>query len=227
MAKNSDRLLGFLLAWVTFTAVFPTIILYRAALQPNYQWGMFGVTGVGLSGGYLVVLVAAVWAWAIIVVRRRGTQPPFAALLISWNAFLFASIIYGVLTFGSDVSFRGDTLGIEVRLAIVGPVAFGAFLLTSVLWWWRNRTPSHSSTPSAWSRRTKILMGIALALVPAIAVLFVLGDGVNHTNYDLAAIVLVAAQCILVGAALDVQDQVAGPPTDPSSDVNGNPRPTV
>ena len=205
MAKRSDRLLGLLLAWVTFTAVFPTILLYRAALQPNYQWGMFGVTGVGLSAGYLVVLVATVWAWAIVVVRRRGTQPPFAALLVSWNAFLFASIIYGVLRFGSDVSFRGDTMGIEVRLAVVGPVVFGAFLLISVLWWWRHRTPTLLSAPSAWSRRAKLLMGIALALATAIAVLFVLGDGVDHTNYDRAAIVLVVAQCILVAAALDVQ----------------------
>ena len=202
-------MLSVLLAWTTFTAVFPTIVLYRAAVQPNYEWGFFGVTGVGLSPGYLVILVATAWAWGIVYLGRRGTRPLFTVLLVLWNAFLLASIIYGVLRFGSDVDLRGDTMGIRVNLAVIGPVLFGSFLLLSVLWWWRHRNHVGSSAGVPWSQTAKVLIGLALALVPAIAVLFVLGDGVDHTNNDRVAIALIVAQSILLAAALEVQTSMA------------------
>src|SRR5687768_17153729 len=127
MAKHRDRLLEMILGWAVFTAVLPTIVLYRAGVQPHYNWNLFGIPGTGPSPGYLVVIVAAAVAWYAIFLGFRGARPPFGMLLVLWNSLLLASIIYAVVRFGSAVDFRGDAMGIRIGVSVLGPVIFGAF----------------------------------------------------------------------------------------------------
>lgn len=43
MNIKRDRLLNFLLGWLLFSAALPTLIVYRAALQPKYRWDYSGL----------------------------------------------------------------------------------------------------------------------------------------------------------------------------------------
>lgn len=214
MAKDRDRLLETILGWAVFTAVLPTIVLYRAAVQPHYNWGLFGVQGTGPSSGYLVVIAAAALAWYTIVLGFRGARPPFGMLLVLWNSLLFASIIYAVVRFGSAADIRGDAMGIRINVSVIGPVVFGAFLLLSALWWWRNRDQNRWSIPAGWPKSARIMFSSALLLVPCIVLLFSQGDGEHHTNMDRIAIALVVTQCLLVSFSLGAESRIAEPPEE-------------
>ncbi|MDO8678990.1 MAG: hypothetical protein Q7R30_10565 [Acidobacteriota bacterium] len=199
--RARDRLLNFLRGWALLTAALPMLIVYRAAVQPRYQWGLFGMFGQGITPGYFVVVAAALLAWAAVVfgtLRSRAAGPLFVAL----NAVWFASILIGVIRQGQRMSVRGDALGANINLAIVGPILFGALLMLSAYWWWRrgNASPPAVILPLAPWRR--VLLGIALVLLPVIVVLFGLGDGLPHTWKDQLAVVCVIVQVVAVGAAL-------------------------
>jgi len=206
MDKNPGRLLPLLTTWMIFTASFPTILLYRAAVQPNYQWGLFGITGEGLSLGYILIVVASLWAWSTVFLGMQEGRPPFGILLSIWNAFLTASMIVGVLRFGSSLDIRGDAMGLRVNIAVVGPLLCGVILLLSLFWWWGHRNDHAPSARFQWPRSSKILLGVVLALVPVIVALFVLGDGLVHTSMDRWAIGLIIVQCILTAMALGMQE---------------------
>ncbi len=204
-----DRLLSFLVGWLLFTATLPTLIIYRAILQPRYQWGLFGILGEGTSPGLVIILAAAVVAWLAVVLGSTGGRRPFAPLLILVNASWFLSLIYGVLRFGSEMSVRGDSWGVRINVAAIGPLLFGALVLLSIWWWWTRRNLSRTAAPVSLSRLAYLMMGVALILTPVIILLFAAGDGVHHTGKDRLAVVCVIAQCLLVGAALRGYDRTA------------------
>jgi hypothetical protein len=58
--STMEGLRNHLTGWVLVGAVLASLPAYRAALQPDYEWGLFGVTGTGMSASYAVVLVAAI-----------------------------------------------------------------------------------------------------------------------------------------------------------------------
>src|SRR5437016_5129453 len=122
MTWQPDRLLHALLGWTLFTAALPTIVLYRAGIQPLYEWGLYGIHGRGVTAGYFIVVASAVLAWTVVVLGFRGARPPFAALLVIWHALLLGSLIAGVVRFGSDMSVRGDALHLRIDLSIIGPL---------------------------------------------------------------------------------------------------------
>lgn len=206
-----DRLLSFLLGWLLFTAALPTLIVYRAALQPKYQWGLYGVMGQGMSAAFFIILGTALLAWTAVVLGSLGARPPFAALLVTVNALWFVSMVIGALRLGSRMTVRGDAWGVRVNVAIIGPLLFGALLLLSIRWWWTRRCRPLVTRLSSPSRMRNVLLGAALALTPIIVVLFASGDGVHHTDKDRVAVVCVIAQCLFLGAGL----RRAAPTSDP------------
>lgn len=214
MSNTRDRLLNFLLGWALLTAALPTLIVYRAALQPRYHWGLFGIVGQGVTLGLLLVAAAAFLAWSVVVLgslRTRAAGP----LLIALNTLWFGSIVVGALRLGSQMTFRGDAWGVRTNLAIVGPLLFGVLLLLSIRWWWTRRDRSRVVASLAWSRARRVLFGAALALLPVIVVLFAIGDGTRHTWADRLAVLCVIAQCLFIGAALrDVTARQTGAPVE-------------
>jgi hypothetical protein len=198
---NRDRLLNLLLGFAMLTAALPTLITYRAALQPQYHWGLLGLQGRGVTPGLFAIVAAALLAWAAVLLgsfRSRATGP----LLVALNAVWFASILQGALLLGSQMTIRGDTFGVRINLAVVGPILFGVLLLLSIRWWWTHRHRLSGSGLPKPSRARRFLFAGALALLPAIVTLFALGDGVRHTWTDKIAVICVIAQCLLVGAGL-------------------------
>lgn len=200
MDTDRDRLLNWLLGFAMLTAALPTLIAYRALLQPKYQWGLFGIFGQGATPSLLVIIAAALLAWAAVVfgsLRTRATGP----LLVTLNAVWFASLVWGALQIGSRMTLRGDAWGMRINIAVVGPLAFGVLLLLSIRWWWtRRHRPPGPALHLSPARR--YLFIAALALLPVIVALFAMGDGMRHTWMDRAAVVGVIAQCLLLGAAL-------------------------
>lgn len=216
MPDNLDRLLNFLLGWALLTAVLPTLIVYRAALQPHYHWGLFGVVGEGVTLGLLFVAAAAMLAWAVVILGNLRTRPA-GPLLIALNTLWFGFVVVGALRLGSRMTLRGDAWGVRINLAVVGPLLFGALLLLSIRWWWTRRAVSRVGVERRLSRTRRVLLRVALALLPVIVVLFAIGDGVHHTWADRLAVLCVIAQCLLLGAALrDVTAEPAGAPVVPA-----------
>ena len=128
MSVVKDRLLNFLLGWALLTAALPTLIVYRAAVQPRYQWGLFGITGEGVTRGLLFTAATAVLAWAAVVfgsLRTRAGGP----LLIGLNTLWFTFVFVGALQMGSQMTFRGDAWGVRINLAVAGPLLFGGLLV--------------------------------------------------------------------------------------------------
>jgi len=173
--------------------------VYRAALQPRYEWGLFGVTGTGMSAGYAVMLVAAIWAWVTVALGHRAPGRPFPQMLIAWNGLMFVSMVWSACLHGSNMRLRGDALGMDIPLAWIGPALTGALLAASV--YWALRRPG--IVPDArWRPHGKLLLVVASALAPVICVLFRQGDGRLRTDFDRAAVILVIAQGLLAGVAL-------------------------
>lgn len=157
--------------------------------------------GEGMSPGFFIIVAVGLFSWTIVILGSLGVRPPFAALLIAWNGIVFGSMIYGAVRLGSKMTFRGDAWGVDINLAIIGPLLFGVLLLLSIRWWYHRHFPPVAARVSI-SGIGKVMLGAALALVPVIVVLFAGGDGVHHTGKDRLAVVCVIAQCLFVGAVL-------------------------
>ncbi len=194
-----DRLRNHLIGWVLVGAILASLPVYRAALQPRYEWGLFGVTGTGMSAAYPVVLVAAIWAWVTVVLGHRAPGRPFPEMLITWNGLVFSSMLWSAFLHGADMRLRGDALGMDIPLAWIGPALTGVLLGASVYWILRR---SGNVAVARWRPRGKLVLALALALTPVIAVLFIQGDGRLHTHFDRAAVILVISQGLVAGAAL-------------------------
>ena len=123
MSITRDRLQNLLTGWALFTAILPTLIVYRAALQPRYQWGLFGVAGEGVAAGYFIVVAAAALAWCAVVLGNLwpvAGAPAFIVLYAVW----FTAITIGAVQLGSKMTVRGDAWGIGER----GVPGAGSFL---------------------------------------------------------------------------------------------------
>lgn len=201
MSITRDRLQNLLTGWALFTAILPTLIVYRAALQPRYQWGLFGVAGEGVTAGYFIVVAAAALAWCAVVLGNLwpvAGGPAFIVLYAVW----FAAITIGAVQLGSKMTVRGDAWGIGINVAVLGPILFGALLVLSLRWFWTGRARAAAETRCVLSGTHRVLLGLALALVPFIVVLFAQGNGLPHRWTDRLAVVCVVVQALLAGAGL-------------------------
>ena len=73
----SQHLLEPLLAVVLFTAMLPTIVVYRAAIQPDYTWGLFSFSGTGVVEAYWGVVAVAVFCWIVLFLGLARPRFPF------------------------------------------------------------------------------------------------------------------------------------------------------
>jgi len=194
------RLLKALLGWsaVTF-AVFwlPTI---RGLLDgPSYRWSSFHFSGSGVSGDYWFPLLASAGALAFLFLGWRGARQPFPWLLVGWHALLAAMAVRLAATEPESFRLRGDTLGIDVSLAWVGPVSVGGFALLAA--WWAVRragVPVEAAIPP-WNLRNWRLLQIALGMLPLQFLL--LRSGAPDGTADQIGVLVTLVQWALLSAA--------------------------
>ena len=201
-----DKLLRLLLAWTTVTLLLPWLAMVRSVLDGgSYHWGysFWGVTfaGNGFEGDFWILPVETAFGIALLWLGWRGARQPFPWILSGWHGLLFSNALYGAIVHPENYRFRGDTLGIDVSLAWVGPLFMGTFFVLSVVWSMRQRHRDQSLPIPVWSRVNARWSWALLALLPVQLLLLRPGD--PHGLTDKIGVILTIAQWFAISLALE------------------------
>lgn len=193
-----DRLLRLLLGWTAVTTLPFWLVSVRGAFDGlPYEWSWLGFSGQGISTDYWFPLLGASLALLTRCLGWRGAKLPFHILLLGWHGFLAASILLLAITIPEDFRLRGDTLGIDVSLVIIGPLVFGAWAMLAAIWVVRDLLRGQQHNIPSWSARNRAwLLGLVM-LLPVQFVLLRFGtpDGIA----DVIGVLLTMAQWLLLG----------------------------
>jgi hypothetical protein len=205
MSWKPDRLLKAILIWTMISLVFVWLPLVRGVMDgDSYQWGNsffgFDVGGRGVHGSYWIVVLQASLGLAVLILGWRGAKQPFHWLLLLWHILLGAQAIYNSLKFPEEYRFRGDTLGVDVSLAWVGPVLFGGFALLSIWWVVRDLRRAPIRLSPEWRRANVILLSIAAVMLPLQFILLRFGE--QHGTNDQIGVLLTMLQLIVINLGL-------------------------
>lgn len=162
---NPHRVLKTLFVWSAITFVVFWLPTVRGLFDGStYAWSAFGFSGRGTGGDYWFPLAASTGAIAFLFLAARGAGPTFQVLLVTWHLFLAGGALHLALTEPNAFRFRGDTLGIDVSLAWIGPLLFGGFALLAILWVIRMGRFRRWPPVESWRRP---LGWLVIALLPA------------------------------------------------------------
>lgn len=205
MVWRPDRLLKAILIWTMITMIIVWLPLIRGLMDgDSYEWGnsFWGIQvgGQGVHGQYWLLLLQAIIGIAVLYFGWRGARQPFHWLLLLWHIPLGAQAIYDAISSPEDYRFRGDTLGVDVSLAWVGPLFFGGFALLSVLWVIRDLRRERDRTAPEWKRANYVLLLIAVSLLPIQFLLLRFGE--QHGPGDQAGVILTMGQWVLINLGL-------------------------
>lgn len=167
---------------------------------PTYEWNLFGFSGNGLEGDYWFVLLGAVFGLSIQILGWRGAKQPVHFLLSGWYLFLAAGALYFAVQDPQSFRFRGDTLGIDISLAWIAPLLFGAAAIASIWWSWTDLRKNRKVKAVPWSRQNTIWVIILLVLLPV--QLLLLRSGAPHGTSDQIGVILTIIQWLLIGIAV-------------------------
>ncbi|HET6852453.1 MAG TPA: hypothetical protein VFH46_09010 [Pyrinomonadaceae bacterium] len=205
MVWRPDRLLKAILIWTMITMIIVWLPLIRGLMDgDSYEWGnsFWGIQvgGQGVHGQYWLLLLQAIIGIAVLYFGWRGARQPFHWLLLLWHIPLGAQAIYDAISSPEDYRFRGDTLGVDVSLAWVGPLFFGGFALLSVLWVIRDFRRERDTAAPEWKRANYVLLLIAVSLLPIQFLLLRFGE--QHGPGDQAGVILTMGQWVLINLGL-------------------------
>jgi len=204
MAQKRDWLLRIILILTSLTMIILWLPLIRGLMDGDtYQWGAsflgkdFG--GKGLGGQYWLLVLEAVIAIELVYLGWRGARKPFHWLLLVWNTTGLLNAFYNAIKFPEDYRIQGDTLGIDVSVAWVGPLFWTTLTLLSILWVVRDlRRRSTKETPQ-WRRANGVLLAIAAGLLPIQFLLLRFGE--PHSTRDQIGVILTLLQWLLLNLA--------------------------
>lgn len=166
----------------------------------SYQWANsfwgFQLGGRGLHGAYWVLVLQAAFGITLLYLGWRGAQEPFHWFLLLWHIPLGVQATYDAISSPEDYRFRGDTLGVDVSLAWVGPLLFGGFALLSILWVIRDLGRGRERAVLQWNRANYILLLIAVSLLPIQFLLLRFGE--PHGTTDQMGVILTMLQWVLI-----------------------------
>ena len=201
MGWKPDRLLRLILALTMFTMLTFWLPTVRGLLDGDtYGWGwtLWGMHfgGRGLRGDYWVLPLVAAFGVALLYTGWRGARPPFHWMLLLWNVPAAVEATYNAVRFPEEYRFRGDTMGIDVSLAWVGPLVFGAIALASLVWVARDLRRRERREAPPWTGRNTALLIATVSLLPL--QLFLLRSGEPHGTTDKIGVVLTMLQWLLL-----------------------------
>ena len=205
MSWKPDKLLKVILIWTMLTLIFVWLPLVRGVMDgDSYEWGnsFWGVEigGRGIHGQYWVLVLQGLFGIALLYLGWRGAKQPFHWLLLIWHLSLASQATYNSLSSPEDYRLKGDTMGIDVSLAWVGPLFFGGFALLSIVWVVRDLKRKRESFWLRWSRANRVLLLIAIGLLPIQFLL--LRYGLPQSPRDQLGVVLTMLQWVLINLAL-------------------------
>lgn len=197
--RSSDRVYNLLLYVISFTFLIVWLPFIRSAFDgATYQWGQsyFGIAlgGKGITADYgFLVLEIIFYAALFLSVYRVKNRRVFFALLGVWWLHFFGNMIFGILQ-DPSLSFRGDTLGVDVPLIyIIIPLALIAMGL--VVWVIRKDLKGHT-TEIPWNKRNRLMAWIILGPLPLQFIL--LRFGPHLSLVDQIGVIITIAQCLLL-----------------------------
>lgn len=213
-SERADRLLQGLLLWTALTTLVFWLPFVRGLFDGlSYEWGGFGFSGRGTAGDYWFVATASVLAIALQYLAWRGPRAPFYALFGGWHLYLAFTTASAAISDPASLRFQGDTLGVNVSLAVAAPVFMGVAAVL-VLFWMVRDACSGTQRPAwtAWTQRnTRWTLALA-ALLPMQLVLLRVGE--PHGTTDQIGVLVTLAQWFLVSTAVrlkpDPQAETAG-----------------
>ncbi len=201
MSRKLDRLLKGILILTSATMIVTWLPLVRGIMDgSSYKWGQsfigISLSGNGVSGQYWVLVLQAVVGISLVYLGWRGARPPFHWLLLLWNVPSAVNAFYNSIRFPEEYRFQGDTLGVDVSVAWVGPLFWGSLALLSIVWVVRDLKRGGGREVPTWTRRNTILMTLVIALVPIQFLL--LRFGTPHGPNDQIGVILTMVQWILL-----------------------------
>ncbi len=195
-----DWLLRLLLSWTALTFITFWLPLIRGLMDgATYHWAGHGFSGSGVGGDYWFPVLGSVFAILLLFLGWRGARQPFHWLLLAWHLYLAGAAVSLALTQPELLRFQGDTLGVDISLAWVGPVLFGGFALLAILWVIRDLRGPRSRHVPAWSARNQRYLWLALGLLPVQFVL--LRFGPPHGTTDQIGVLVTLTQWVLINLA--------------------------
>lgn len=197
--QRRTLLLHILLFWTSLTTLVFWLPTVRGAFDgTSYEWGAFGFSGSGISADYWFPVLGSLFSITTLWLGWRGARFPFKILLVGWHTFLAVALTIVVLSDPEGFHIKGDTAGMDIDLAVIGPAFFGIWAVLA--WWWalRDRKPANQ-LPLPWStRNTRWTIALA-ALLPIQFLL--LHSGTMDSMQDLAGVLITVLQWMLLGVA--------------------------
>ena len=201
MTWRPDRILKVILIVTMLTMLVIWLPLVRGLMDgDSYQWaGVFWgmqFKGFGIRGDYWVLVLQALFGITLLYLGWRGARQPFHWLLLLWQVPAAVQACYDAFTNPEDYRFQGDTLGVDISLAWVGPLVFGGIALLSLFWVVRDLRSRREKVVPEWTRVNRILLLIVLGLLPIQFVLLRFGE--PHGPGDQAGVILTMLQWVLI-----------------------------
>jgi hypothetical protein len=198
---RNDPLLRVILWWTAIvTGVLLWLPLVRGATQGvSYRWALAdGIGGRGIGGDYWVLVLAAPLVLSLLYLGWRGGRQPFHWLLLALHLPLAAAVTYAAWTDPQGFRFEGATVGIDVSLAVIGPLLFCGFAAAAMFWVIRDLRAGRSrfSAPWVWTRAARIRLLLLFALIPVETLLF--RSGAIDSPRNMIGVALVFWQWIIV-----------------------------
>jgi hypothetical protein len=204
MARSGDSLGRILLTIVAASMITIWLPLVRGAMDgETYSWNghYFGfmLGGSGIAGDYWKLVVVAAVAVTGLRLGWRGARQPGAWIVLGWILAWTVAAVHMSVTDPAAFRFRGDTLGVDVSLAVVGPVLFGTLTVMAIIWTSRSLRAGRARLVPPWTAANTRLLAAALALLPVQLVL--LRAGSPHGLTDQIGVVLTMLQWAVLNVA--------------------------
>jgi hypothetical protein len=202
---RKDPLLVVILWWTAlFAGILVWLPLVRGATQgAAYRWALAaGIGGRGIGGAYWMLILGVVFVLSLLYLGWRGARQPFHWLLLGFHLPLAAAVTYAAWTDPQGFRFEGATLGLNVSLAVVGPVLSCGVASAAIVWVvsdLRDRR-TRELAPWAWTRATRVRLLILVALIPLEVVMF--RSGGIQSIQNAIGIALVGWQWVLLNRIL-------------------------
>ncbi len=138
-----------------------------------YAWGVTErIKGRGIRGHYFLAPLAALYGLTMLWLGWRGSTRPFHLMLLAWHVPLGAAASIAARRNREALRFQGDTLGVDVSLAVVAPVVLAGVAAGSVA---LTLLDQNDRDIPGWSVRNQRLLNAALGAIPLQAVLLRIG----------------------------------------------------
>jgi hypothetical protein len=202
---RKDPLLVVILWWTALVAgVLVWLPLVRGATQgAAYRWSLAaGIGGRGIGGAWWALVPGAAFVVSLLYLGWRGGRRPFHWLLLGFHVPLAAAVTYAAWTDPQGFRFEGATAGLDVSLAVIGPVLFCGVAGAAIVWVVRDlraRRPRELA-PWAWTRAARVRLLLLVTIVPLEVALFRSG-GIESTR-NMIGVAFVGWQWVLLNRIL-------------------------